>query len=135
MVKKERTLLSVPDEVVMNKIYVIRHQKVMLDIDLSGLYQVETKALNQQVKRNLKRFPNDFMFQLTQSEFENLKSQIVTSSWGGTRKMPFVFTEQGVAMLSGILYSDRAIAVNIKIMRIFTRVRQMLTDNKQLRLD
>ena len=123
MVKNERTLLAVPDEVVMNKIYVIRHQKVMLDIDLSGLYQVETKALNQQVKRNLKRFPNDFMFQLTQSEFENLKSQIVTSSWGGTRKMPFVFTEQGVAMLFGILYSDRAISVNIQIMRIFTRVR------------
>ncbi|MES2762329.1 MAG: ORF6N domain-containing protein [Bacteroidota bacterium] len=102
---------------------------------MAGLYQVETKVLNQQVKRNLKRFPDDFMFQLTQSEFENLKSQFVTSSWGGTRKLPFVFTEQGVAMLSGILNSDRAIAVNIQIMRIFTRVRQMLTDNTELRLD
>jgi hypothetical protein len=134
MAKKESSLV-VPDEVVMNKIYVIRNQKVMLDIDLAGLYQVETKVLNQQVKRNLKRFPDDFMFQLTQSEFENLKSQFVTSSWGGKRKLPLVFTEQGVAMLSGILNSDRAIAVNIQIMRIFTRVRQMLTDNTELRLD
>lgn len=134
MVRKESSLI-VPDEVVMNKIYVIRNQKVMLDIDLAGLYQVETKVLNQQVKRNLKRFPDDFMFQLTQLEFENLKSQFVTSSWGGKRKLPLVFTEQGVAMLSGILNSDRAIAVNIQIMRIFTRVRQMLTDNTELRLD
>ncbi len=134
MAKKESSLV-VPDEVVMNKIYVIRNQKVMLDIDLAGLYQVETKVLNQQVKRNLKRFPDDFMFQLNQSEFENLKSQFVTSSWGGKRKLPLVFTEQGVAMLSGILNSDRAIAVNIQIMRIFTRVRQILTDNTELRLD
>jgi hypothetical protein len=134
MVKKENSLV-VPDEVVMNKIYVIRNQKVMLDKDLAELYQVETKVLNQQVKRNFKRFPDDFMFQLTQSEFENLKSQFVTSSWGGKRKLPFVFTEQGVAMLSGILNSDRAIAVNIQIMRIFTKVRQMLTDNTELRLD
>ena len=134
MVNKE-SVLVVPDEVVMNKIYVIRNQKVMLDRDLAELYQVETKVLNQQVKRNLKRFPDDFMFQLTQSEFENLKSQIVTSSWGGTRKLPLVFTEQGVAMLSGILSSDRAISVNIQIMRIFTKVRQMLTDNTELRLD
>jgi hypothetical protein len=134
MVKKENSLV-VPDEVVMNKIYVIRNQKVMLDKDLAELYQVETKVLNQQVKRNFKRFPDDFMFQLTQSEFENLKSQFVTSSWGGKRKLPLVFTEQGVAMLSGILNSDRAIAVNIQIMRIFTRVRQMLTDNTELRLD
>ncbi|MES2514259.1 MAG: ORF6N domain-containing protein [Bacteroidota bacterium] len=134
MTKKE-SLVVVPDEVVMNKIYVIRNQKVMLDVDLAGLYQVETKVLNQQVKRNLKRFPDDFMFQLTQSEFENLKSQFVTSSWGGKRKLPLVFSEQGVAMLSGILNSDRAIAVNIQIMRIFTRVRQMLADNTELRLD
>ena len=134
MVKKESSLI-VPDEVVMNKIYVIRNQKVMLDVDLADLYQVDTKRLNEQVKRNLKRFPEDFMFQLTQSEFENLKSQFATSSWGGKRKLPLVFTEQGVAMLSGILNSDRAIAVNIQVMRIFTRVRQMLTDNTELRLD
>ena len=132
---KKNGLLIIPDEVVMNKIYIIRGQKVMLDVDLANLYQVETKVLNQQVKRNLKRFPGDFMFQLTVTEFENLKSQFVTSSWGGTRKLPLVFTEQGVAMLSGILNSDRAIAVNIQIMRIFTKVRQMLTDNTKLRLD
>ncbi|MES2514262.1 MAG: ORF6N domain-containing protein [Bacteroidota bacterium] len=120
----------------MNKIYVIRNQKVMLDRDLAELYLVETRVLNQQVQRNLKRFPEDFMFQLTQVEFESLISQFVISNRrGGTRKPPFVFTEQGVAMLSGILNSDRAIAVNIQIMRIFTRVRQMLTDNTELRLD
>jgi hypothetical protein len=107
----------------------------MLDSDLAELYQVETKVLNQQVKRNIKRFPEDFMFQLTEQEFHNLKSQIVTSSWGGKRKLPYVFTEHGVAMLSGILNSDRAIAVNIQIMRIFTRIRQMLADNTDLRLD
>lgn len=132
---KKENLLAIPDEIVMNKIYLIRNQKVMLDSDLAELYQVETKVLNQQVKRNLKRFPEDFMFQLTDIEFDNLKSQIVTSSWGGKRKLPFVFTEQGVAMLSGILNSDRAIAVNIQIMRIFTKIRQMLSDNTDLRLD
>lgn len=132
---KKGNLLAVPDELVMNKIYLIRDQKVMLDSDLAELYQVETKVLNQQVKRNFKRFPEDFMFQLTQSEFDNLKSQFVTSSWGGTRKLPYVFTEQGVAMLSGILNSDRAIAVNIQIMRIFSKIRQMLFDNTELRLD
>lgn len=133
--EKKNSLLVVPDDVVMNKIYVVRGQKVMLDKDLAELYQVDTRRLNEQVKRNLKRFPDDFMFQLTQPEFENLMSQIATSSWGGTRKLPFVFTEQGVAMLSGILNSDRAISVNIQIMRIFTKIRQMLTDTTELRLD
>lgn len=132
---KKEELLPVPDELVMNKIYLIRNQKVMLDSDLAELYQVETKVLNQQVKRNLKRFPEDFMFQLSFQEFENLKSQFVTSSWGGKRKLPYVFTEQGVAMLSGILNSDRAIAVNIQIMRVFTRIRQMLSDNTEFRLE
>lgn len=132
---QKENLAVIPDELVMNKIFLIRNQKVMLDSDLANLYQVETKVLNQQVKRNLKRFPEDFMFQLTEKEFENLMSQIVTSSWGGKRKLPYVFTEQGVAMLSGILNSDRAIAVNIQIMRIFTRIRQMLADNTDLRLD
>ena len=134
MSKKENTL-AIQDELVMNKIYLIRNQKVMLDSDLAELYLVETKVLNQQVKRNLKRFPDDFMFQLTEQEFVHLKSQFVTSSWGGKRKLPYVFTEQGVAMLSGILNSDLAIAVNIQIMRIFTRIRQMLADNTDLRLD
>ncbi len=132
---KKENLVVVPDELVMNKIYLIRNQKVMLDSDLAELYHVDTKVLNQQVKRNLKRFPDDFMFQLTDKEFDNLKSQFVTSSWGGKRKLPYVFTEQGVAMLSGILNSDRAIAVNIQIMRIFTKIRQMLADNTDLRLD
>jgi hypothetical protein len=90
-------------------------------------------VLNQAVKRNIKRFPKDFMFQLTKDEFEILKSQIVTSRWGGVRKLPLAFTEQGIAMLSGILHSDRAIHVNIQIMRVFVKFRQLLYDNEELR--
>ena len=112
--------------IVQNLIYEIRGQKVMLDFDLARLYQVETKVLNQAVKRNAKRFPPDFMFQLSLKEFTDLKSQIVTSSWGGTRKLPYAFTEQGVAMLSGLLHSDVAIAANIAIMRAFVQVRAYL---------
>ncbi|MBR6127022.1 ORF6N domain-containing protein [bacterium] len=104
----------------------------MLDSDLATLYQVQTKVLNQAVKRNIKRFPSDFMFQLTKEEFLNLKSQFVTSSWGGVRKMPYVFTEQGVAMLSGLLNSDIAIAVNIKIMRAFVQIRKLSVEHKDL---
>ena len=100
----------------------------MLDRDLAELYQVTTSALNQAVKRNSKRFPPDFMFQLTNQEFANLKSQFVTSSWGGTRKRPFAFTEQDVAMLSGLLKSDIAIEVNISIMRAFVAVRRFITN-------
>ncbi len=125
----------VPDEVVINKIYYIRGHKIMLDNDLAELYGVTTGNLNKAVKRNLKRFPDDFMFQLSQEEFKNLIFQNGTSSWGGTRKVPYAFTEQGVAMLSGILNSDRAIAVNIQIMRIFTKVRQMLSDNTDIKLE
>ncbi len=134
MIKKENVLV-VPDEVVMNKIYVIRNQKVMLDKDLADLYQVETKQLKRQVKRNIERFPEDFMFELTELEYENLRCQFGASSWGGARYLPVVFTEQVVAMLSSVLNSKIAIAVNIQIMRIFTKVRQMLTDNTELRLD
>lgn len=134
MTKKENVVV-IPDEVVMNKICLVRGQKVMLDRDLAELYQITTGRLNEQVKRNISRFPDDFMFQLTLPEFESLISQFATSSWGGTRKLPYVFTEQGVAMLSGVLNSDRAIAVNIHIMRIFTKVRNMLTDNTELRLE
>ncbi len=94
-------------QIIQSKIYGIRGQKVMLDFDLAGLYQVETHVLNQDVKRNSKRFPRDLMFQLNTEEWEILKSQIVISSWGGTRKLPFAFTEQGLAMLSGVLNSDR----------------------------
>lgn len=117
---------------IQNLIYEVRGQKVMLDSDLATLYQVQTKVLNQSVKRNLKRFPADFMFQLTKEEFLNLKSQFVTSSWGGVRKMPFVFTEQGVAMLSGLLNSDIAISVNIRIMRAFVQIRKLSIEHKDL---
>ena len=109
-----------------SRIYEIRGQRVMLDRDLAELYQVTTSALNQAVKRNSKRFPPDFMFQLTHQEFVNLKSQIVTSSWGGIRKMPYAFTEQGVAMLSGLLNSDIAINANIAIMRAFVAMRNYI---------
>ena len=133
MTKKD-TSLTVPDEIVMNKIYFIREYKVMLDSDLAELYEVETRVLNQAVSRNEYRFPDDFMFQLTQKEWENLKSQIVISSWGGRRKLPYVFTEHGVLMLSSVLHSRRAIEVNILITRVFTRIRQMLIENTELRL-
>jgi hypothetical protein len=106
----------------------------MLDKDLAELYDVETKALNQAVKRNLLRFPEDFMFQLSEQEFQNLRSQIVTASWGGRRTPPYAFTEQGVAMLSSILNSERAILVNIHIIRIFTRLREMLLTHKDILL-
>jgi hypothetical protein len=111
-------------QVIKDKIYEIRGRKVMLDFDLAELYGVETRVLNQSVRRNMKRFPTDFMFQLTVDEWEILKSQIVTSSWGGVRKLPLAFTEQGLAMLSGILNSDIAINVNISIMRAFIVLRQ-----------
>ncbi len=104
----------------------------MLDFDLAELYEVETKVLNQAVKRNTDRFPIDFMFQLSKKEFEILKSQIVTSSWGGTRKLPYAFTEQGVAMLSSVLRSDKAINVNIAIMRAFVLMRQYALGYKEL---
>jgi hypothetical protein len=105
----------------------------MLDADLAALYGVETKALNQAVRRNIERFPDDFMFQLTSDEMENLRSQTVTSSsWGGRRTRPYAFTEQGVAMLSSVLKSPRAIQVNIEIMRAFVRLRQMVTSNADL---
>ena len=107
----------------------------MLDRDLAELYDVETKVLNQAVKRNIERFPEEFMFQLTSEEFEILKSQIVTSSWGGTRYLPMAFTEYGVAMLSSVLRSKRAIEVNIQIMLIFSKIREMLVDTLSLKLD
>jgi len=107
----------------------------MLDRDLAELYGLDTKVLKQQVRRNLDRFPDDFMFELNENEFSILRSQIVTSSWGGIRYLPMVFTEHGVLMLSSVLNSKKAIAVNIQIMRIFTRIRQMLTDTLGLKLE
>jgi hypothetical protein len=116
-----------------NKILVIRGQKVMLDSDLAILYQVPVKRLNESVKRNIKRFPADFMFQITKEERDILKSQFATSSsHGGRRKLPYVFTEHGVAMLSSVLSSERAIAVNIEIMRAFGRIRQIISSNIEL---
>ena len=109
-----------------NLIYEIRGQKVMLDFDLAKLYQVETKALNQSVRRNMKRFPADFMFRLTPDEFKNMRSQFVTASSRNTSTPPFAFTEQGIAMLSGLLHSDIAIEANIAIMRAFVKVREYL---------
>ena len=133
MTKNAKSVM-IPDELLMSKIYFIRGQKVMLDKDLAELYQVETRRLNEQVTRNKLRFPADFMFRLTKKEFENLKSQFATSSWGGTRKLPLAFTEQGVAMLSGILNSETAIRVNIRIIRIFTKMRELLLTHKDILL-
>ncbi len=132
---KKVELLQVPDELVMNKIYLIRDQKVMLDRDLAELYGVETKRLKEAVKRNLNRFPEDFMFELTELELKNWRTQFASSNSAkmGLRYKPFCFTEQGVAMLSSVLNSEKAITVNIQIIRIFTRIRKMLTDNTEIR--
>ena len=116
------------------RIYLIRGRKVMLDSDLAELYGVQVKRLNEAVKRNAARFPEDFMLQLTEEEARNLKSQIVTSSWGGIRKLPYVFTEQGVAMLSSVLNSKRAIQMNILIMRAFVKLRSFLLTHEELAL-
>jgi hypothetical protein len=126
--------LTIPDEIIINKICFIRDKKIMLDRDLAELYDVSTGNLNKAMKRNLKRFPHDFMFQLTVQEFNDLIFQNGRSSWGGTRKMPYAFTEQGVAMLSSVLNSDRAIEVNIHIIRIFTRLREMILTHKDILL-
>jgi len=123
----------IPVERIERSILLMRGQKVMLSTDLAELYQVEPRALVQAVKRNIARFPQDFMFQLTEEEYSNLKSQFVISSWGGVRRArPYAFTEQGVAMLSSILRSRRAIQVNIEIMRAFVRLRRMLASHADL---
>ena len=125
--------LAVSVQFVERRIYLIRGQKVMIDVDLAELYGVPTGVLNQQVKRNRKRFPADFMFQLTKEEAANLKSQFVISNWRGLRRaMPYAFTEQGVAMLSSVLNSKRAVQVNIEIMRTFARLRQLLATHARL---
>ena len=123
----------IPSDRILSKIYFVRNLKVMLDKDLAELYGIETRVLKQAVRRNIKRFPDDFMFELNKEEFLNLRSQIVISSWGGTRYIPMVFTEQGVAMLSRVLNSDRAIQVNIQIMRTFTKLRKMLSTHEDLK--
>ena len=124
------------DEILVSKIYIIRNQKVMLDRDLANLYGVETRTLKQAVRRNIDRFPEDFMFELTNDEVENMVSQFVIPDkklFGGA--LPFAFTEQGVAMLSSVLNSKLAIQINIQIMRIFTRMRQLLADNTEVKLE
>jgi hypothetical protein len=123
----------VPIELIASKIYLIRNMKVMLDKDLAELYGVETKVLKQAVRRNIERFPADFMFELSKDEFNNLRSQIVTSSWGGARYLPMAFSEHGVLMLSSVLNSERAVQVNIQIMRTFTKLREMLSTHKDLK--
>jgi hypothetical protein len=134
MAKKPATQTGlVPLEVVERRIVLIRGHKVMLSTHLAELYEVEPRILVQSVKRNIDRFPDDFMFQLTAAEFENLKSQFVISSWGGLRRAtPYAFTEQGVAMLSSVLKSPRAVQVNIAIMRAFVRLRQLLATHRDL---
>jgi hypothetical protein len=128
----ERQMMVIPLERIERAILLIRGQKVLLSQQLADLYGVETRVLNQAVARNCERFPEDFMFQLNAEELENLKSQIVTSSWGGVRTAPYAFTEQGVAMLSSVLHSDRAVRVNLEIIRAFVRLRQMLASNVEL---
>jgi len=131
----EKTALvrvSLPPEAVQQRIYVIRGQKVMLDVDLAELYDVSTKRLNEQVRRNRKRFPPDFMLKLTAQEWENLRSQFATSSWGGRRTLPHAFTEHGVGMLSAVLNSDRAIRMSIEIVRAFVKLREFLASHKEL---
>jgi hypothetical protein len=132
---KNEILIS--EELISNKIYFIRNQKVMLDRDLALLYSIETRVLKQAVRRNISRFPEDFMFELTKEEFANWRSQFVTSNSEkmGLRYFPMVFTEHGVLMLSSVLNSDKAIQANIQIMRIFTKVRQMLLDTSNIKAD
>ena len=128
MIKSNQITFSIEQQIVF-----IRNEKVMLDFSLATLYGVQTKILLQAVKRNISRFPKDFMFQLTLEEFQNLRSQIVTSSWGGRRYLPYAFTEQGVAMLSSVLHSSQAIQVNIEIIRTFVRLRRLLDSHKDLK--
>ncbi|MFZ1369191.1 MAG: ORF6N domain-containing protein [Ferruginibacter sp.] len=135
MSKTKNTHPQIAEAVIIDKVHIIRGVKVMLDKDLAEMYGVETFRLNEAVKRKLQRFPSDFMFQLTKEEFNSLISQIAISKSpgrGGTRKLPYAFTEQGVAMLSSVLNSDTAIEVNIQIIRVFTKMKQLLYDNKDL---
>jgi len=125
--------MMIPHERIESRIFMIRGHKVILDVDLSILYDVPTKALIQAIKRNYDRFPVDFMFRLTAGEFDNLRSQSVTSSWGGRRYLPYAFTEQGIAMLSSVLRSQRAIRVNIQIMRTFYQLRQIISTHEDLK--
>lgn len=132
---KKTSIVKIPDEIIINKIIVLRDKKVMIDKDLAELYGVTTKRLNEQVKRNLKRFPDDFMFQITKEEKDDIITQFEhLNSLKFSPVLPYVFTEHGAVMLASVLNSDKAIEVNIQIVRVFTQIRQMLTDNTELRL-
>ncbi|MCA6422627.1 MAG: ORF6N domain-containing protein [Flavobacterium sp.] len=128
-------VVIIAENLISNKIYYIRNKKVMIDADLAELYAVETKQLKRQVRRNIERFSEDFMFELTEVESEILRSQIGTSSWGGSRYLPMAFTEQGVAMLSSVLSSPTAIKVNIQIIRVFAKIREVLADTMNMKLE
>ncbi len=129
---EQENLKSVPEGVIVRKIYLLRGQKIIFDFDLAALYNVETKQLKRAVRRNIKRFPVDFMFEISSEEFESLRSQVGTSNRGGTRYLPMAFTEQGVAMLSSVLHSENAIQINIAIMRAFVQIRCFFESNKEL---
>lgn len=129
---KQDSQILIPDEVIMGKIYMIRGLKVILDKDLAELYEVETKALKQAVKRNIDIFPEHFMFELTEEEFKNLRSQIVTSSWGGQRYLPYVFTELGVLQLANVLKSKRARKMSVRILEVFVKMREMLATHEEI---
>ena len=131
--ESENNIIPVPDEVIMNKIFLIRERQVMLDADLADLYAVETKQLKRAVRRNITRFPEDFMFELTLGEFENLRCKIGTSRWDSIRYAPMAFTDHGVVMLASVLKSERAIEVNIRIIRIYNKMREILKENKDIR--
>jgi len=137
MTKTKQAIVKITEQLIIDRVHSIRGMKVMLDKDLAEMYGVQTSALNQAVKRNRLRFPDDFMFQLSQKEFESLISQSVISKQvgrGGSRKLPYAFTEQGVAMISSVLNSETAIQVNIQIIRVFIKMKQLLLDNKDLYL-
>jgi hypothetical protein len=127
--------IIIPDEVITNKIYFIRNMKVMLDRDLAELYNVETKRINEQVKRNALKFPEHFMFQLNDEEYQNLRSQTATSSWGGNRRLPYAFSEHGILQLANVLSSEKATQMSIKIIEIFVSLREMLNDNLSVKLE
>jgi hypothetical protein len=128
----DKNEMMIPDEVIMSKIYIIRGQKVMIDKDLAELYEVNTKVLKQAVRRNLDIFPEHFMFELTEDEFSQLRSQFVTSSWGGQRYLPFAFTELGVLQLANVLKSKRARKMSVRILEVFIKMRDMLTTHKDI---
>ncbi len=125
----------IPDEIISNKIYFIRNMKVMLDRDLATLYNVETKRINEQVKRNALKFPEHFMFQLNEEEYNNLRSQFATSSWGGNRRLPYVFSEHGILQLANVLNSEKATRMSIKIIEVFVSLREILNDNLSIKLE